>query len=384
MAGLLDIDMNTPEGQGFNSALMRAAAMLLTPRAQGGGMGAAFAAMPQEIQRAQEQAMRQRTLGMQEQQLGLQTQEMQRKAQAQALQQQNLQRWVESLPPEQRLAAMVAPEKFAESLVPQQSKLETIFDDQGREVKAWMRPGAEPVPVGGAKQPQMPWEYETGPDGQPRMRPGVLAAKTQVGRASAPSMEVKVENKMGESVGQQVGPMLKAGREQTIGALNLGRSGEAIISAIDGGQVIAGPGAKWRLFGAQVADLLGVGGKDNAEKLQNTRRVVRGLADAAVEARKRLAGQGQVTENEAKAVEKASSGSIEDLTVDEIKLIANLNVKAARMAARDYASQLDAMPPEMSGARPFYAIPGLEQWAVDDSTPAAPALPSGWSVQRVK
>lgn len=183
--GLLDIDMNTPEGQGFNSALMQAAAMLLTPRHRGGGIGSAFAAMPQAIQRAQEQAMRQRTLGMQEQQLGLQTQEMQRKAIAQALQQKNLQRWVESLPPEQRLAAMVAPEKFAESFVPQQPKLETIFDDQGREVKAWMRPGADPSIVGAPKQPQMPWEYEIGADGQPRMRPGVLAAKTAVGKAGA-------------------------------------------------------------------------------------------------------------------------------------------------------------------------------------------------------
>lgn len=78
--GLLDIDMTTPEGQGFNSALMQAAAMLLTPRGRGGGIGSAFAAMPQAIQRAQEQAQRGRLLGMQEQRLGFEMSEAQRKA----------------------------------------------------------------------------------------------------------------------------------------------------------------------------------------------------------------------------------------------------------------------------------------------------------------
>lgn len=76
MAGLLDIDMGTPEGQGFNSALMQAAAMLLTPRHRGGGVGSAFAAMPQAIDRAKQQAMRERMFGLQEQQLGMQGQRL--------------------------------------------------------------------------------------------------------------------------------------------------------------------------------------------------------------------------------------------------------------------------------------------------------------------
>ena len=65
------------------------------------------------------------------------------------------------------------------------------------------------------------------------------------------------------------------------------------------------------------------------------------------------------------------SGSIDDLTTEEIRLIAGLNVKAARLTARDYASQLEAMPESMSGARPFYAIPGLEQWTTEPQ--AAPS-----------
>ena len=186
--GLLNIDMTTPEGQGFNSALMQAAAMLLTPRGRGGGIGSAFAAFPQAIERAQQQAQRSRLLGMQEQQLGLQTAEAQRKAQAQALQQQNLMRLIAGLPPEQQAAAMVAPEKFAEAQLPGKPQLVSFFDDQGREQKGWARAGESPAPVGGPKLPQMPWEYEV-VDGQLRMKPAVLAAKTTVGKSSAPSIQ---------------------------------------------------------------------------------------------------------------------------------------------------------------------------------------------------
>jgi len=218
MAGLLDIDMNTPEGQGFNSALMQAAAALLTPRHRGGGMGAAFAAFPQAIEQSKALAQRNRMLGLQEQQIGLQTAEAQRKAQAQAAQHQNLMRLIAGLPPEQQAAAMVAPEKFAEAQLPQAPKLETIFGPDGQPQKAWVRgPGADPVPVGGSQRPAMPWEYELGPDGQPRMRPGVLGAKTQVaqagaGRNSAIFLQEKEENKaVGKMFGEQFGDIQKAG-----------------------------------------------------------------------------------------------------------------------------------------------------------------------------
>lgn len=184
--GLLDFNASTPEGEGFNNALLRAAAMLLTPSGRGGGFGAALGQFPQAMDASRERAQRNRLLGMQEQQLGLQTAEAQRKAQAQAAQHQNLMRLISGLPPEQQAAAMVAPEKFAEAQLPQKPRLETIFGPDGQPQKAWVRgPGADPVPVGGSQRPAMPWEYEIGPDGQPRMRPGVLAAKTAVGKAGA-------------------------------------------------------------------------------------------------------------------------------------------------------------------------------------------------------
>lgn len=331
--------------------------------------------------------MRGRMMGLQEQQMGMQGQklgfemdEYRRKLAQDAQQKQLISQFVQTLPPEQQQAAMLAPQEFIKTLIPQAPKLETIYGPDGQPQKAWMRgPGVDPIPVGGSQKPAMPWEFELGPDGQPRMRPGVLSAKTQVASAGKPTVDVKVETKMGESLGAQIGPMLKASRDKTEGAMKLGATGQQIIQAIDSGKVIAGPGASWVMRGAQIAEMLGVGGKDNSERILNTRRVIRGLAESAVEARKELAGQGQVTENEAKAVEKAMAGNIDELTVDEIKLIAGLNVKAARLRAAQHQQMVSNIPESMRAAAPFYAIPGMDQWlqAPEPSTPAAPSSTPG-------
>ena len=117
--GLLDINMNTPEGEGFNSALMAAAQSLLTPRAQGGGMGAAFGAFPRAIEHAQLQSKRARMLGLQEKQMGQQGQRMDfDMAQAQRQQAERdakraqLAQFAQTLPESERQAFMLNPEDY--------------------------------------------------------------------------------------------------------------------------------------------------------------------------------------------------------------------------------------------------------------------------------
>lgn len=127
--GLLDMDMSRPEAQGFNNALLGMAQALLTPQARGGGMGAAFAAFPQAIDRARQNAMREQLMALQQKQVGLEgdklgfqmeqaraTQEAARAKQAQLAQ------LVGGLPPDQqRLAQVLGPEYF-KGLAPQAPK----------------------------------------------------------------------------------------------------------------------------------------------------------------------------------------------------------------------------------------------------------------------
>lgn len=178
----------------------------------------------------------------------------------------------------------------------------------------------------------------------------------------APAANI-VNNVGDKSLGNQIGPMLKADREQLSGATALANSADRMLGALNSGNVITGPTATLRLRAAQIGQMLGFGGKDSEETILRTRRVVRELADASVEARKLLAGQGQVTENEAKAVEKARSGDIDSLTVPEIRAIAELNIKHARFLQQGYKEKFDALPKEL---QPFYRVYG------SDRLPAVP------------
>ena len=376
MAGLLDIDMSTPEGQGFNSALLAAAQALLTPRARGGGMGAAFAAFPAAMDRAKQQAMREQLMALQQKQVGLegdklgfQMDEIKRKAEAERIAKQNLATFLSQF---QANGGKVTPDmvslgvssglkvddlsKLAGSQNWGRTKLENV-NGVGVDPYTWKPSAAIP-------DPNKPFNNAIGPDGRLNVTGNPALQNYEMGKAkaSAPKVDVRVDNKMGESLGAQIGPILAASRSKTEGAIKLGMNGQQIIDALDSGKVIAGPGASLRLLGAQFADVLGVGGKDNAERILNTRRVIRGLAESAVEARKELAGQGQVTENEAKAVEKAMSGNIDDLTADEIRLIAGLNVKAAHLRAGQHQQMLSNIPEAMRSVTPFYSIPGMDQW----------------------
>ena len=118
--GLLDINMTTPEGEGFNSALMAAAQSLLTPRSQGGGMGAAFGAIPQAMDRAKAQAMKESMFGLEKRKLDTDfAYGAEDRAEAQR-KRAELQAMIAALPPDQKVLATLNPAKYAESMMPKE------------------------------------------------------------------------------------------------------------------------------------------------------------------------------------------------------------------------------------------------------------------------
>lgn len=201
--------------------------------------------------------------------------------------------------------------------------------------------------------------------------------ETSKARAGAPSVSLKVENKMGESVGAQVGPMLRDSTTAADGAVKMADSAVRALDAIEKGGVIAGPTATLRMRGAQIASMLGIGGKD---AVAQTRQVIRSLAESSVEARKELQGQGQVTESEAKAVQKAMSGDIDDMTVEEIRDVLRLNIRAAVARVQSHQQRLQAMPESMGAARPFYEVRGADSVLQIDPSRYSIRPPAGANV----
>lgn len=178
-------------------------------------------------------------------------------------------------------------------------------------------------------------------------------------RAGAPSVNNKIDVKTGESIAAQVGPILKTTREQAIAGQSLLDSSSRVLAAVEKGNVIAGPTANLRFKGAQIADLFGVGGKDTKEKILNTRNVIRAQAEQAVAARSQLGGQAQISNAEQELITKATSGDIADLTMAEMKQIAQLNQRLGKQLVERHNMHVRSLEgdPGLAGLAKFYKLP---------------------------
>lgn len=136
----------------------------------------------------------------------------------------------------------------------------------------------------------------------------------------------------GKSLAGPIGERAEKSLVQAEGAAGIMESANMVREALNAGNVIAGPLAGMRTKFAQVLELANAGDK---QKLINTRTAIQGLATLTLESRAELRGQGQVTENEQKLLERARSGSIEDMTVAELQQIVNVS---QRLASRLWSS----------------------------------------------
>jgi hypothetical protein len=159
---------------------------------------------------------------------------------------------------------------------------------------------------------------------------------TQQKRAGASNVSVKVDNKLGEVVAAQVGPMVKASYEGATGAAQSIVNADSLIRSIDSGKVYTGPFASWQLKAAQYGQKVGIVGSDTAESIKNTRATIQSLAQATLDARSQLKGQGQVSNWEGGLVEKAASGNIDDMTAPEIRQVAVVNKRLANQLIQQH------------------------------------------------
>lgn len=256
-----------------------------------------------------------------------------------------------------RMAASMLPDKFHDLIAKQQ--------DSMRE-QEWKQREF------GLKQAN---EYMTvGPDGKTVPNAPYIAAKAQVGRASASNTNIKVDAKLGEGLAKEVGPMMASSLESANGAMNQLQTAQQISAAVDSGKVIAGPGASWRMSAKQLGQTLGVGGKDDAEIIANTRQVIQGLAQSTVNARKQVAGQGSLSDNEQALLQRATSGNIDEMTAPEIRQLAQLNMRLSRQVVQQHNKRVEKLKsnPATSGMSDFY-----EPVPLSDGLPpaGAPGMP---------
>lgn len=205
-------------------------------------------------------------------------------------------------------------------------------------------------------------------DGTPNLP--VQEFKKDVAKKGAANVSVKTDVKTGESLAAQVGPMMKDSTTIAEGAVRQVDAAQRIARAVDSGKIIAGPGADARIVGKQIAAVLNIGGKDDAEIIANTRQAIRGLAELTLQGRQQMRGQGAITESEGKLAERAMSGEI-SLTAAEIKQLARASERAARFNHAEHTRKLKVMQdnPDLQRVAPFYQGPGMPAEVVE--TPGA-------------
>lgn len=217
-------------------------------------------------------------------------------------------------------------------------------------------------------------------NGQIVPNPAYQAYSTQKAAAGAARTSVQVNNKMGESLAGQIGPMMKESQIAADAAVKQVQAANTIDQALASGGVITGPGANARLTVTQWGDALGLGGADQKAKLENTRAALQGLAQLTLQGRAQMRGQGAITESESKLAERAVSGDL-SMTPTELRVLSSAARRAGAHIHQEHQRKVGAVSsnPDYSPMVPFYAVPELPQQPSAAQAPAA----GGWGIQRV-
>ena len=156
----------------------------------------------------------------------------------------------------------------------------------------------------------------------------------------------------------QVGDISKESRIATMGAVQTADSANRIINAVDSNKLFTGIGANQRLTLAQIADGLGLGGKDTTEKIANSRQAIQGLAQLTLQGRKQMRGEGAITESEGALAQRAMSGEI-TLTGPEIRQLAEAAKRSAKFQYGMHQNIINTMKsrPDTRDLVPFYDVP---------------------------
>jgi hypothetical protein len=194
------------------------------------------------------------------------------------------------------------------------------------------------------------------------------------GQKSAPqtNLTVNTEKTFGSNLGEGAAKILDTSAAAAQSGLKTITTVNQLKSALDSGKVSAGPGATFGQVGRQI-----FGG--DPDKIVATRQAIQGLAQLTLAARGQMKGQGQISDYEGKLLAKATSGDIDSMTVPEIRAIADVADRAARMAIRTNKGYVDkARKVPGSGSMPDF-------YNVDEPPPYSQAKTSGkYTIEQVQ
>ncbi len=187
-----------------------------------------------------------------------------------------------------------------------------------------------------------------GPDGKPMVNKEALDAKVKVAAAGAPNSQVTVHT--GKQFAEEAVKMLSGTKEAAIGAIGTLTAAQRIRQALKTGKANTGPLSgpiNW------VQKITGT----NKGGVEQRKIVDQALQTMVLQARKKLAGSGAISDMETRLLQAADGGDIDSLTDVEILAIVDASEQSARSMINQHNDQLDATR-GLEGASSF--IPSFE------------------------
>jgi len=162
---------------------------------------------------------------------------------------------------------------------------------------------------------------------------------------------------MGKDLSGKIGDIMEASQAATSGAYQTKQSAGRILDTLAKNNAIQGPLADTRLTGLQLANTIGAGGKNDQEKLDNTRTLVQETARLAAQASSMNKGQGAVSDYERKLYAKVAGGDI-NLTNGELALIAKRAAEGADYQIQQHQNKINYIKsnPQTAPLAPFYEV----------------------------
>jgi hypothetical protein len=325
------------------------------------------------------------------QQMGMQGAISSAQQQAQAAQkaqeQQRMMSILQSMGPQEAVAAGVPPEmvkNYHESRNFGRDKVS--FVDTGGAFTPKTEYGDVPANVAPIQKTGDPFSslLVRGADGKLIANEPLVGAKSRVASAGAAKTNVSVnmpDKKFYEGLGTAVSGQIEKGFDQAQSAVQTLNNANQISQSLS--NALVGPLANQRLTLAQIGQTLGVAGKDSTEILQNTRNVIQGLARQELSAAGQMKGQGQITESERAILRKAEAGQINEFTKPELEtfLAAIRKTARSRIATHERNLQNLGTDPQAATILPYLQIQAPEDSGGQPATPST-GMPTGFKVVR--
>lgn len=179
----------------------------------------------------------------------------------------------------------------------------------------------------------------------------------RAGAAAAPVVNVKYGEGFGTKLAGAQVEMIANSQASAQGAADTLATVSSMLPVVN--EAFTGPGSTVQTALARIGQKIGVGGANQAETLQNTAQLIKGAAQLELDAAAKMRGQGAITENERKILQRAASVDPTELTKDEITQVLNIIQKSSTTRISQHNALLGRFietQPEMERQLQLYRV----------------------------